>query len=100
MSSLDPLMLDQPRRIDSTNLPDPHRVHDRVVAISIAFVNIIGVNDGSIDWCPNQEPPDRNESLAWLWLRRPDLSVQISEQTDNRHFAEQIAEYLANERAG
>lgn len=45
--------------------------------VDILFVNTIGVDDGHYSWCPNDDPADMQERLAWIWVVRPDLSASI-----------------------
>ena len=40
--------------------------------------NLIGVNEGYIEWCPNNEPPSQIETLTWWWVIRPDLGAAIA----------------------
>ena len=49
----------------------------RVSAISCIFTNIIGVNENTVEWCPNVDPPEKEEYLGWLWVIRPSLGKQI-----------------------
>jgi hypothetical protein len=49
----------------------------RVSAIDSLFANIIGVNEDFVEWCPNEDPPSRQEYLAWAWLVRPSLGKEI-----------------------
>ncbi len=40
--------------------------------------NIIGVKEGTIEWCPNENPPNHLEKLVWWWVVRPDLGSAIA----------------------
>lgn len=52
---------------------------DERVAIANDFcTNIIGVNEASIEWCPNDNPPSLLETLVWWWVVRPDLGAAIA----------------------
>ena len=42
--------------------------------------NIIGVNESTIEWCPNENPPYRLEQLVWWWVVRPDLGAAIAKE--------------------
>ncbi len=46
-------------------------------AISVLFVNTIGVCENCIEFCPDNEPPLREEELSWIWSYRPDLSDEF-----------------------
>ena len=52
-------------------------IDTRVSAIDCIFVNLIGVNKNTVEWCPNEDPPDKDEYLAWLWVSQPSLGKQI-----------------------
>ena len=52
-------------------------INTRVSAIDCLFVNIIGVNENTVEWCPNEEPPSKEEYLAWIWLLHPSLGKEI-----------------------
>ncbi|MGK7956998.1 MAG: hypothetical protein AB4063_17375 [Crocosphaera sp.] len=54
------------------------KLDDRVAIANDFFPNIIGVNDGSIEWCPNKEPPNYLEKLLWWWVVRPDMGAAIA----------------------
>ncbi|MGO2127753.1 MAG: hypothetical protein ACTH4U_03360 [Pseudoalteromonas prydzensis] len=49
----------------------------RVSAIDCLFVNIIGVNDDLIEFCPNETPTSQEEYLAWVWVVKPSLGSEI-----------------------
>lgn len=68
----------------------------RVSAIGCIFANIIGVNDGYVEWCPNGDPPSRDEYLAWLWVVKPGLGKVISGESSG-NFRELVQAYDANE---
>lgn len=43
----------------------------RVSAVTVLFGSVVGVNDGTVEWCPDDTPPTEQERLAWLWLIQP-----------------------------
>ena len=51
----------------------------RSSCIHVLFVNIVGIDVDSADWLPNDDPPDLNERLAWIWFVRPSLANEIVE---------------------
>jgi hypothetical protein len=77
----------------------------RVAAIDCLFINIVGVNEGYVEWCPNESPYSREEYFAWVWLVTPSLGEEIirvaSTELQNliRHYQsnkmEQWFEYIA-----
>jgi hypothetical protein len=40
------------------------KLDDRVTIANDLCTNIIGVNQGTIEWCPNENPPNHLEKLA------------------------------------
>ncbi len=48
--------------------------------LSVLFVNTIGVSDGYIEFCPDNEPPLKGEIISWIWTFRPDLGFEILNQ--------------------
>ena len=54
------------------------KLDDRVAIANDFCPNIVGVNDGSIEWCPNEEPPSDLEKLVWWWVVRPDLGAAVA----------------------
>lgn len=54
------------------------QLDDRVAIANDFYPNIVGVNDGSIEWSPNSEPPSYLEKLVWWWVVRPDLGAAIA----------------------
>jgi len=52
-------------------------IDTRVLAIDCIFANIIGINENTVEWCSNEDPPSKDEYLAWLWVIRPSLGKKI-----------------------
>jgi hypothetical protein len=55
--------------------------------------NIIGVNEGYIEWCPDDEPPSLLETLTWWWVVRPDLGAAIAIEAP-QELKEIISQYI------
>jgi hypothetical protein len=55
-----------------------NKLDERVAIANDLCANIIGVNEGYIEWCPNDEPPSILETLVWWWVVRPDLGAAIA----------------------
>lgn len=66
-----------PRTVAWSEIIDFDRLDDRRACIDCLYANTLGVNEGSVEWCPNNEPPSKEEVLAWLWFVRPDLGDEI-----------------------
>ena len=82
------MILDLKTLIDSTpievkfsNIVDFDRLDERISAVGVLYVNTIGVCDGYIEFCPDNEPPLTSEIISWVWVFRPDLSADILKLT-------------------
>jgi hypothetical protein len=72
---------DMPREIPWGEIERFDDLDVRISAVNCLFANLIGVNDGCIEWCPDNDPPTRDEYLAWLWVARPGLGKAISSES-------------------
>ena len=66
-----------PDTIPWSEVVDFDRWDERRSCVDVLFANIIGVEDGFVEWLPNEDPPSREEVLAWIWAVRPDLGNEI-----------------------
>lgn len=60
------------------NIVQLDKLDERVALANDLCANLIGVNEGYIEWCPNDEPPSQLETLTWWWVIRPDLGAAIA----------------------
>jgi hypothetical protein len=90
---LDIILQNIPREVDWDDIPEFERMDDRVSMVSMICSNIIGVNEGYIEWCPNDEPPIEAEILAWIWVIRPDLGEKIFPRA-NEDLRQTILDYM------
>jgi hypothetical protein len=79
MSALLSLLTSPPKEVAWSDLVEFSRIDERRSSIDCLFPNILGVNDGFVEWCPNDNPPSQAETLVWLWFVRPDLGPEIAE---------------------
>jgi hypothetical protein len=70
------------------------RRDERVSAVTVLFGSVVGVNEGTVQWCPDDIPPTEQERLAWLWLCNPGLDAQILPRTTGR-FRDLLLAYRA-----
>jgi hypothetical protein len=61
------------------------QMDERVAAVSVLFGTVIGVSNGSVQWCTDSIPPAESERLAWLWMCWPDLDEQIMNRARQDH---------------
>jgi hypothetical protein len=69
------------------------KLDERVAIANDLCANIIGVNEGYIEWCPNDEPASRLETLTWWWVVRPDLGAAIAIEAP-QELKEIISQYI------
>lgn len=66
-----------PREVKYSEVEDFDEFDTRRSAIDGLYINIIGVNEDGIEWCPNDDPPSKEEYLAWLWVIKPSMGTEI-----------------------
>jgi hypothetical protein len=66
MSAYRKLLANPPMAVPSSKVVDFARLDERLSSVDCLYANILGVNEGEVEWCPNDEPPSKEETLAWL----------------------------------
>jgi hypothetical protein len=84
-----------PKRVDLGDVVDRENLDERRACVDCLYINILGINEGIVEWSPNDKPPSKAETLAWMWFVRPDLHEQIANDAPSelRHLIEM---YRAN----
>lgn len=72
------ILIAPPETVAWTDVVDFDRLDERLSCIDCLFVNILSVSEDHVEWCPNDDPPSKSETLAWLWFIRPDLGCEIA----------------------
>ncbi|MEG3976068.1 hypothetical protein QT970_15810 [Microcoleus sp. herbarium8] len=67
-----------PHKIPWQDIVQFEKLDGRVAIANDLCANIIGVNENTIEWCPNDDPPNHLETLVWWWVVRPDLGAAIA----------------------
>lgn len=62
------------KRVMHSEITERDLIGVRLSCLKVIFGSTIGMNVGSVDWLPDDIPPTREESIAWLWFCRPDLA--------------------------
>ncbi|MCC3421083.1 MAG: hypothetical protein JGK28_25030 [Microcoleus sp. PH2017_07_MST_O_A] len=57
-----------PNEISWQDIVQFEKLDDRVSIANDLCANIIGVNESTIEWCPNEDSADRLEQLVWWWV--------------------------------
>jgi hypothetical protein len=73
-----------PRRVRFKDIQQFETMEDRFFAVDRTIGAILGMNEDSIDFCPDKEPPSRDEVLAWLWVIHPEYKAAILELGSER----------------
>ena len=95
MNSYRTLFDNPPTIVKWTELVDFEQLDERLSCIDCLYANILGADDGQVEWCPSDEPPTKDEKLAWLWFIRPDLAPDISQNA-----SEELKELIDSYRSG
>ena len=74
-----------------------NKLDERISAVGVLFANTIGVNEKSIEFCPDNEPPLIEEIISWVWTFRPDLGIEILNQELPDALMKLISSYENNE---
>lgn len=74
-----------PLEVRWRDVADFDQIDERVSAVTALFGSVIGVNDGSVQWCIDSLPPAESERLAWLWLCWPHLDEKIMDRARPDH---------------
>jgi hypothetical protein len=82
-----------PNEVTWQDIVQFEKLDERVAIANDLCANIIGVNEGYIEWCPNDEPPSLLETLTWWWVVRPDLGAAIAIEAP-QEFKGIIAHYI------
>ena len=83
-----------PREVRWSDIQDFDRLDERVSAVTALFGSAIGVNDGFIEWRPDDAPPTEQERLGWIWVCNPALDAEILPRAQGR-FRDLVAAYRA-----
>ena len=84
-----------PNEIEFEAVEEFENFDSRVSAIDCLFINIIGVNENSVEFIPNTEDQNEEEYLAWLWLIKPSLGNEIMLEC-SKELSKLISSYNSN----
>ena len=94
---LDNILKSVPNEVEFSEIIEFDKLDDRISAVGVLFANTIGVNEKSIEFCPNNEPPLIEEIISWIWTFRPDLGTEILNQNLSEDLIKLISSYEKNE---
>ena len=61
------------RRVPYSAVTDLDRLDDRLPCVTVLYGSNLGLGEDGLEWVPDDLPPTSGETVAWLWLCRPDL---------------------------
>lgn len=82
-----------PNQVNWQDIVQFNQLDERIAIANDLCANIIGVNEGFIEWCPNEQPPSQQETLVWWWVVRPDLGAAIAIEAP-QELKEIISQYI------
>lgn len=63
---------------------DFEKMEERFYDVDSLYSNILGWAENHLEFCPNNEPPDIGEVLAWLWVIHPEWKDEILKYADKK----------------
>ncbi len=91
--NLNEILENVPSTVNFGEVKEFDDLDDRVSCIESITINIVGVEEGYIEFCPNDEPPAIEEMLAWIWLFRPDLGEEIVAKSQSEELRRLVTHY-------
>jgi hypothetical protein len=73
MSELQNILRNIPVEIKWEDVVQRERMDERISCVGMLSPNTIGVCEGYLEYCPDNNPPHLEENLSWIWVIRPDL---------------------------
>lgn len=96
-SELEKILETVPTEVPWSEIVDFDKFDERQSAVSVLYSNTIGVCENYIEFCPDYEPPQREEILSWIWAFRPDLADEILEMNLSEDFKILLESYNSSE---
>ena len=86
-----------PTEVALKDVGEPERLEERFFGVEGNIGDIVGMLEDAVEFCPNNEPPTRDEVLAWLWVIKPEHKDEIVALASGE-LREIIADYDADLR--
>ena len=96
-SELEKILETVPTEVPWSEIVDFDKFDERQSAVIVLYPNTIGVCESYIEFCPDYEPPQREEILSWIWAFRPDLADEILEMNLSEDFKILLESYNSSE---
>jgi len=82
-----------PKEVEFNDIIEFDKLDERISAVGVLFANTIGVNEKSVEFCPDNEPPLFEEIISWIWTFRPDLGKEILKQNLSEDLIKLVSSY-------
>ncbi len=92
-ADIEAILYTLPSKVAWSDVVQSEHINVRVLTVNHLFGDIIGVGEGYIEWCPNDDPPSVTETLLWWWVVRPDLGAAIAYEA-TEEIREAIVDYI------
>ena len=66
-----------PRTVSFNDIKEFDRFEERFFDVEGRIGDIVGMLEGAVEFCPNNDPPSQDEILAWLWVIKPEFKKDI-----------------------
>ena len=86
------------RSVPFSAVTEQDRLDERVSCVTVLYGSNFGVSD-RLEWVPDDLPPTSGETVAWLWLCRPDLRP-LWETAAREELSKLMAAYASDDLAG
>ena len=72
-SELNMILKSVPTEVKFNEIVEIDKMDERISAVGALCANTIGVYEDYIEFCPDNEPPLKDEELSWIWVLSPDF---------------------------
>lgn len=95
--TLKELIENYPNEISFEEIVDFENFDERLSVVDCIVINAIGVNEGFIEFIPDNIPPLNEEILCWIWAIRPDLSKDLLDLDISEDFRILLKSHIDND---
>ncbi len=96
-TELEQILESLPNEVKFEEITEFEKLDERISAVGVLYANTIGVCEGFIEFCPDNEPPLLEEKLSWIWTIKPNLGIDIQKQNVSENLKMLITSYQKDE---
>ncbi len=71
-----------PKKYFLKDIKEYERLDERFYDVDGIRINILGWNMDFLEFCPDDDPPQKDDILGWLWVIHPEWKDEILEYAD------------------